>query len=116
MAVAIVFIETRQILSDNMHILEGSAFKDLCLPITCENQEQITDFIVRLYYKHIHSNIPKTKNLYQKIDLAILWLLNTTSCQCQMIVVYFIFKIVSDNKIYCENCYNNCMYDYEEAR
>ena len=33
-----------------------------------------------------------------------------------MIVVYFIFKIVSDNKIYCENCYNNCMYNCEKTR
>lgn len=37
LAIAIVFVEIRQILIDNMHILKKSAFKDFRLSITCEN-------------------------------------------------------------------------------
>lgn len=71
-AVAMVFVKTWQILSDNVHTLEGSEFKDFWLPITCENRNQITDVIARLYCEHIHLNAPKIGNLYQRIDPAVL--------------------------------------------
>ena len=75
-----VFVKTRQILIDNMHILERSIFKDLWLPVTYENCNQTIDVITRLYRKHIRSNVPKTVNLYQRSDPAVLWFLNTTGC------------------------------------
>lgn len=53
LAVAMVFVEKRQILPDDVHTLEGSTFKDLRLPVNCENRDQITDVIVRLYRNHI---------------------------------------------------------------
>lgn len=80
-AVAMVFIEMWQILPDDIHILEGSIFKDLWLLVTCKNCDQITDIIVRLYCKHICSNAPKTKNTYQRTDPAVLWFLSTTGCR-----------------------------------
>lgn len=70
--VAMVFIETRQILPDNMYILEGSAFKDFQLLIIGEYCDQITDVIARLYHEYIRSNGPKTGNSYQKTNTAIL--------------------------------------------
>ena len=110
-AVAIAFVETWQILSNNMHTLEGNPFKDLWLPITCENRDQTTDVIARLYCKYISLNMPKTGNSYQKTDLSVLWFLNTTSCWRQIVLAYFIYKMAFDDKIDCENCCDNCIYN-----
>lgn len=76
-AVAMVIVETQQILLDNVYILKGSAFQDLWLIVTHKNCNQTTNVIARLYYDHICLNGPKTKNSYEKTDLAILWFLNT---------------------------------------
>lgn len=102
LAVAMVFVETREILPDDVHTLEGSAFKDLQLPITRENRDQTTDIIARLYRKHIKSNAPKTGNSYQRTDPVVLWFLNTIGCRRQMVLACFIFKITLDDKIDCE--------------
>ncbi len=64
LVVAIVFVETRQILLDDVHTLEGSAFKDPRLPVNRENREQTTNVIVRLYREHIQSKVAKTGNSY----------------------------------------------------
>lgn len=114
-AVAMVFVETRQILPNNVHTLEGSAFNDLRLPITRENRDQITDVIARLYCNHICLNAPKTEKSYQKTDPAILWFLNTTGCQRQMVLACFMCKMAFDDRIDWENCYDNCMYNRGEA-
>ncbi len=53
LAIAMIFMETRQILHDNLHTLEGSTFKDLQLPITRENCDQTIDVIARLYCENI---------------------------------------------------------------
>ena len=44
-AMAIVFVSSSQVLPDNVHMLEQSAFKNLRLPVSRENREQITDII-----------------------------------------------------------------------
>lgn len=98
-----------------MHTSEGSTFKNLQLPVTHENCYQKTNVITRLYYEHIRLNVPKTGNLYQRTDLAVLSFLNTTGCRCQMILTYFICKMVFDDRINCKNCYDNCMYNCREA-
>lgn len=58
----------------------------------------------------------KTGNLYQKINLVILWFLNTTGCQCQIISACFMYKIAFDDRINNEYYCDNCMYNCEEAR
>ena len=114
-AVAIVFIEMWQILPNNVHILEKNVFKDLWLPVIRENCDQTTDVIARLYCKHIRSNAPKTGNLYQRTNLAVLWFLNTTSCWRQMILACFICKMAFDNRMNYENCCDNCIYNCGES-
>ncbi len=49
LAVALIFVDLRQILHTDVHTLDGSAFKDLWLPVSRENCDQITDIIARLY-------------------------------------------------------------------
>ncbi len=80
LAIAIVFIETRQILPEDVHTLKESTFKDFQLLVTRENCDQTTDVITRLYREHIQSNAPKIGNSYQRTNPAVLWLLNTTGC------------------------------------
>ena len=46
---AIVFVYPSQVLLDNVHTLEHSAFKSLQLPISRENCEQITNVNAQLY-------------------------------------------------------------------
>lgn len=98
----------QQILQNNIHILEKSTFNNLQLSINCENWEQTTNIIIRLYHKHIQSKMAKTGNSYQKIDLTVLWFLNTTEYLWQMVLVYFICKMAFDDKVdckyYCDNC------------
>ena len=43
----------RQILSDNVYILERNVFKDLQLFIIYENCNQTIDIIARLYHKYM---------------------------------------------------------------
>lgn len=45
-AIIMVFVHPSQILLDNVHTLERSAFKSLQLPVSKENCKQITDVIV----------------------------------------------------------------------
>ena len=52
-AIAIVFVKTPQILSDNIYTLEESTFNNVQLPITFENCNQKINVIARLYYKYI---------------------------------------------------------------
>ncbi len=115
LAIAMVFVKTRQILPKDVHTLEGSAFKDLQLLVTYENCDQTMDVIVRLYHKHIRSNTPKTGNLYQKTDLAVLWFLNTTGCQCRIVLACFMCKMAFDDRINCEYYSDNYMYNHGEA-
>ncbi len=47
--ITIVFVHPSQVLPDDVHMLEQSAFKNLRLPVSRENREQITDIIAQLY-------------------------------------------------------------------
>lgn len=76
-----VFVEMWQILPKDVHTLEGSAFKNLQLPVTRENCDQTTDIIARLYHEYIQLNVSKTGNSYQRTNLTVYWFLNTTSYQ-----------------------------------
>ncbi len=44
-AIAMVFVHLSQVLPDDVHTLEHSAFKSLRLPVSRENCEQITNII-----------------------------------------------------------------------
>ena len=48
-AVAFIFVDIGQTLPTNVHTLDGIAFKNLLLPVSCNNCDQITDVIARLY-------------------------------------------------------------------
>lgn len=78
-AVAMVFVDPQQILPEDGHTLESSAFKDLRLPVNHENREQITNVIAKLY-RNVEPTTKKTGNAYQKTDPALLWFLNTSVC------------------------------------
>ncbi len=69
-AIAMVFVHPSQILLDDMHMLEHSAFKSLRLPVCRENCKQITDVIVPLYKDKLQS--AKTGNTYERTNLGIL--------------------------------------------
>ena len=56
----------------------------------------------------------KTGNFYQRTNLAILWFFNTTR-YCQMLLAYFMYKIIFDNKIDCKYYYNNYIYNRVKA-
>ncbi len=110
-----VFVETRQILPKDMHILEGSVFKNLQLPVIRENCDEIMDVIARLYRKHIRSNAPKIGNLYQRTNTAVILFFNTTGCRCQMVLAYFICKMAFDDRIDHKYCGDHCIYNREDV-
>lgn len=114
-AIAIVFVETRQILLDDLNTLDGSAFKDLRLPVSQENRDQITDVIIRLYRENIQSKARKTGNAYQKTDSAILWFLNTIGCRRRMVLACFMCKMAFDDQLNRDNCCDNCMFKSVEV-
>ncbi len=58
----------------------------------------------------------RTGNAYQKTDQAVLWFLNTTGCRQRMILACFICKIAFEDRLECDNCCDNCMYNNAEAR
>ncbi len=72
LAVALIFIDLRQILSTNVHTLDGSAFKDFWLPVSRKNCNQITDVITRLYQENGQTRMARTGNGYQRTDPAML--------------------------------------------
>ncbi len=69
LAVALIFVDPRQILSTDVHTLDGSAFKDLRLPISRKNRDQITDVIARLYQENGQTRMARTGNAYQRTDV-----------------------------------------------
>lgn len=90
-----------------MHIIEESIFKNFLIPITYENCDQVMKVILKLYHKYIQSNVKKTKKLYQRTDLAILWFFNITRYKCQLILVYLICKIASNDRMNYKHYYDN---------
>lgn len=58
----------------------------------------------------------KTRNAYQKTNLIILWFLNITEYQWYIILSCFIYKIIFDNRLECNNYYDNYIYNKAEAR
>ena len=57
----------------------------------------------------------KTKNLYQRINLAILWFLNTTNCRHKIILAFIIYKMAFDNRIDHEYYCDNYIYNHEKT-
>lgn len=85
------------------------------MPITCENWNQTIDVIARLYYEHIHLNVPKMGNSYQKSDPAILLFLNLIGYLPQMVLSCFMCKMAFNAKIGCDNCYDHYIYNRKEV-
>ncbi len=112
-AIAIVFVHPSQVLPDNVHTLEHSAFKSLRLPVSKENREQITDVIAQLYKDKLQS--AKTGNAYERIDPGILWFLNTSGCRRWLILACFICKKAFKPFPDLADCYENCMYNHMDA-
>ena len=104
-------VHPSQVLPDDVHTLERSAFKSLRLPVSRENRKQITDVIAQLYKNKLQS--AKTGNAYEKTDPGILWFLNTSGCRRRLILACFMckkaFKPFPDLADYCDNCMYNHM-------
>ncbi len=66
-----VFVHPSQVLPDDMHMLEQSAFENLRLPVSRDNREQITDIIAQLY-KNKQQSVKKIGHAYERTDLGIL--------------------------------------------
>lgn len=78
------------------------------MPVTHENCDQTIDVIAKLYCEHIYLNVLKIGNLYQRTDPVVPWFLNITGYQRQIILAF-------DNRIDCENCCDNYIYNYREV-
>lgn len=107
--IAIVFVESRYYLPISNNNLANTQFANARQPISVNNKQDIQRSIVTLY-KIAALRIKKTRALaYYKIDSAILWFVNTTSCYRKMILAYFMCtKLFRQMKH--SYCCNNCMY------
>ncbi|WP_375449210.1 C-terminal helicase domain-containing protein [uncultured Nostoc sp.] len=113
-AIAMVFVHPSQVLPDDVHMLEQSAFKNLRLPVSRENREQITDVIAQLYKNKLQS-AKKTGNAYERTDPGILWFLNTSGCRRQLILACFMCKKAFKPFPDLADCCDNCMYNHTDA-
>ena len=112
--IAIVFVHPSQVLSDNVHMLEQSAFKNLRFSISRENCEQITDVIAQLYKSKLQF-AKKTENVYKRTDLGIIWFLNTFGCRQQLILVCFMCKKKFKPFPNLANCCDNYIYNHTDV-
>lgn len=108
-AVALIFVEKKHILPDGIDELEGLDFIHLRSPVEMTNKRKIQE-IVSKFYEH-NLKITRKKNLtaYHRVDPAILWFVNSTSCCQQFAFAYFICKRAFCTMSY-EPCWHNCLY------
>ena len=114
-AVAMVFVNTSQILPDNVHTLESSMFKDLQLPVTRDNQDRITNVIAKLYRNNLEPKRETGGNAYETTDPALLWYINTSGWRRRMLLACFMCKYAFQDKSGILDCCDHCIYSRVET-
>ena len=102
-AIAVLFVNSKQILPDDIHTLEASPFKDLQMAVSCKNQDIITDVVAKLYRDNLQHNKEKDGNMYEQTDPAILWYINTSACRRHMLLASFMCKSAFADKSVIQN-------------
>lgn len=112
---AIVFVKSKYILlKDRTYAVEEYFFA--CLPVA-EGEKNITEKIILFIYKE-DIEIRKERDLFAfyKVNLLLLWFLNTISCHKQLVLAC----LADDSAYKCFaldiSCCDNCFYSsYESA-
>ena len=115
LAVALIFVNPQQILPTDVHTLDGKAFKNLQLPVSRENCNQITDIIARLNQENGQTRMTNGKCLPEDrfsgtVVFEYHWMLATHDLAC------FMCKMVFDDKLKRDNGCDNCIYKNAEER
>ena len=113
--VAVVFVESKHIFPEDMtHAKEKYSFT--CLPMA-EGEKNATEKIVSSMYKD-NMQIRREGDLsaFHKVDLLLLWFLNTISCRRRLVLACFTDDAAYGRLAPDISCYDNYLYSsYESA-
>lgn len=107
-AVGVVFVNEMHILPKDM---TGAAkeFAFARLLVTKDTQEVIQDDLSTMYNGNMQVRKERDLSPFHKVDLPLLWLINTTGCCRQLILAYFADKFafakLPNNISYYDNCH-----------
>lgn len=102
--IATVFIKSKHVLSKE--ISKASDFASLNLTVTSDEKKVAHAIILHLYKSNTQIHREKQLGLYHKIDLTVLWFINTIGCRrrlifaCSMQASTFTISCLFD---YCNN-------------
>ena len=79
-AMALIFVEKKYILLNNVDQLADLNFISMQLPVEITNKIEIQHIISKLYELNLQTKYKKYLTAYYQADLTILWHVNTTDC------------------------------------
>lgn len=107
-AIAVIMPEKAFLLlektTDNM-----AKFADLHSPVLRETEDETRRIMRELYFDRLATKRVKSKTLHGRIDSALLWLLNTTSCRARLIMANFVDRDAFSRER-LDHCCDNCVY------
>lgn len=112
-AVALVFVEKKHILPDDMHEINDSDFKNSRAPVEIEDWLGTSGLVAALYKNNLPTTREKTGSVYGTIDPAILWLINSVGCRRRLILACIMCETALRLKA-TGNCCDNCLYTGED--
>ena len=106
---ALVFIKQIHILPDNIDTITENNFKNNWVPVEATNSAKAKWLIAALYEKNMPSKKEKLILAYYKLDLAIIWYINTIDYCCRLLLACFMCKSTFKPKA-IKYCCNNYLY------
>lgn len=91
-AIALIFVERKYILPDDVDELEGLDFVHLQSPIKMTNKLKIQEIVSKLYKHNLQTTREKNLTAYHRVDSAILWFINSIGCHRQLALACFMCK------------------------
>lgn len=110
-AVSIVFVEKKHMIRN----VSGSRFLKYTTAIGLQDEERAKEIIARLYENNHQIRREKTQTPYHKVELTLLWFLNTVGCRrCLALACFMSDKFFQGHTQLA--CCDNCMYKQREDR
>lgn len=109
-AVAIIFVESKHFLRDDVALNTDSPFRELTTAIGSQDSERAKEIVSTLYENNHQNKKSKAPTPYHAIDPAILWLINTTGCRRYLVLACFLSDSFFQGTTHTACC-DCCMYD-----
>lgn len=106
-AVAIVFIDSKHILPEDISETEDSLFREYTTAIGPQDGARAAEIISTLYENNFQHKRMKSESPYHAVDPAVLWFINTVGCRRCLALACFMSKGSTVEHVHC--C-DNCIY------